>query len=640
MTEGNVNTEKPGQSSGDTSKARRYHYGYAGAPTPPPPAKPAASVADLPALTPAESSVWPTVPTYVWPLLAACTILLGILYRANFKNLIKDYWWSDPSWSHGFAVPVLSGVLIYLQWDKFAGLKPKTSLIGLLLLIYGIATQVLFRMSGQSHMANLSLLTVLFGGVLWVLGWDYMKVLWLPIVYLLFMIPPPTALYVKLTTPMQFLAANAGVAFLPLFGVHAMREGTIIQVPVGSEWHKLNVEEACSGIRMLMAFLALAVALAYTQVRPMWQKVTLALCAAPVAVLCNALRVTLTGVLYVTAGPKWAEGSVHEYLGFFMLIPAMGMQLALGWVLDHIYLDEPASEVIAKVNAATPRQADQPRHAWGPSLGVVTAVLITGLVGMEVAKGLGHVVIDKPPAPLAIPLQELPKTLGPVEYSDAKGAPIFTAKYKAGPKDQTLPPEQVKTLGTEDYLLRDYGNIAKDPRADVGGVLFLNLNYYATGSATPHVPKFCWAGAGLKLQDERRIVVKGVHHKDGTVSDVPMTLLSFGVRPEGSDDPLLNESVLGSSDMYKNVAYTFHVNGEYVATPNEVSKRFWRAQAKYAYHCKVEITVPKPCSSQEAEPAIADFLRASLAEIEKCLPDAASLQAAEAAREKPISTTR
>lgn len=286
-------------------------------------------------------------------------ILYGWLFEINARQLVHT-WYTDPDWSHGFLVPLIAVYLAYLHKDTLVKLRPKGTKVGLALLLYGVASQVLFRIAGQPQASNLTILVVLFGLVLWILGWDYLKILWLPICYLLFMINPPEVLYVKITTPLQLLAASAGVHLLPLFGIHAVQSATQVNIQQGTHWLSLDVAEACSGIRMLTAFFALSVALAYSSQRPVWEKLVLAFCALPIAILCNALRVTLTGVLYVTAGKSWAEGSTHATIGLAMLIPAFGLQLLAGWILDHLFVDEPvtAPTVAPGVADGLPKQPE------------------------------------------------------------------------------------------------------------------------------------------------------------------------------------------------------------------------------------------------------------------------------------------
>ncbi len=268
-------------------------------------------------------------------------ILLGIvlafsaLFYINFRTLIH-VWSSNPNFSMGFAIPFISAYFVYLHWETLSALKPRPAPVGLLLLLIGVVSQVIFLVHGQIQFSHLSMFVVLFGGVLWLLGWEYMKILWLPICYLIFMINPPQALYVKLTSPLQEISASLGVHILPFFGINAFRTATQVHVQSGTHWYTLNVVRACSGIRMLTTFFALCIALGYSTTRPIWQKLLLAVCALPIAILCNALRVALSGVIYVTLGSEWARGSTHASLGLLMLIPAFLMLLGIAWFIGLV----------------------------------------------------------------------------------------------------------------------------------------------------------------------------------------------------------------------------------------------------------------------------------------------------------------
>ncbi len=283
-------------------------------------------------------------PALFWVLVIGFIVFFGYFFSQNVEGL-TGVWYRDASWSHGFVVPLIAAFFVHLNWDRLIKLKARPSWVGGVLVLYAAVSQVFFRITGQEHMSNLTILVMLIGAILLVLGWAFLRILWLPVIYLVFMIPPPSTLYVKLTTPMQHWAATLGVSLMKILGITAYQSGTTLYVETANGWSQLSVEEACSGIRMLLAFFALAVALAYTSNRPMWQKVFLSLCAAPVAIFCNSLRVGLTGMLFVRAGPEFARGTAHEMLGFAMLIPAMAMQLGLAWLLDKIFIeDDDASE--------------------------------------------------------------------------------------------------------------------------------------------------------------------------------------------------------------------------------------------------------------------------------------------------------
>ncbi len=322
-----TNDSMPEEAGAAAPRAARFTY-----------AKPQTPMAALP--------IEAQVPNYWWVGLLAILGLIVWFYLHDFA-LMSKLWIEDASWSHGFLIPVFAGFFVYLQWETLKRLPLKGTTWGLPLMLFGIASHVLFLTTGQLHMSDMSLLVVCFGLVLFLLGVDYLKVLWMPVGFLVFMIPVPYTLYVKLTTPMQYLAAELGVRLMPLFGITAERLATQVKIFTGrmgmaqDGWESLEVAEACSGMRLLMAFVALAVALAYTTSRPMWQKVFLAVSSVPIAIFCNALRVTLIGILFARVSPEYAHGSTHIYIGMLMLAPAMGMQLGLAWILDRLFIETP-----------------------------------------------------------------------------------------------------------------------------------------------------------------------------------------------------------------------------------------------------------------------------------------------------------
>jgi exosortase len=310
-----------------SSKKPRFRYA-------PSPDGPSTSAASLPPRS--SEDLW----HWVWLALMVVGVAICVLYYITLAHL-SQRWIRDAGWSHGFVVPLISAFFIYTKWDVLKELTPHGSIIGLGVLLIAIIGQVLFRATGLEHMSLLSLPLVFFGLVLFVFGWDYLKILWLPIGYLIFALPPPQSLYVKLTTPMQMIAAELGVQLLPLFGGEGLRHGTVIDVAFGNQATRLEVAQACSGMRLLVAFFALAVALGYSSNRPMWQKVTLAFFALPIAILCNGLRVTMTGFLSVKVSPDWATGDAHGFFGLTMLLPALLLQLAVAWVLDRLFIETP-----------------------------------------------------------------------------------------------------------------------------------------------------------------------------------------------------------------------------------------------------------------------------------------------------------
>lgn len=245
---------------------------------------------------------------------------------------------------------------------------------------------------------------------------------------------------------------------------------------------------------------------------------------------------------------------------------------------------------------------------------VAIGVLVAGLVSLSVASHAFNVVLQKLHTPLQAPLRSLPKKLGP--WVMPKGA-----------VDQRLSAEVVQVLGTHHYLLRPYVN-TKMPPGSPGSEVRVNLNYYPTDFATPHVPNVCWAGIGMKRIHDTFITIHHVPHANGTYSNLEMRFLSF-YAPKMSDSgiPLSMDQHRGR---YINVAYVFQVDGRYAPNPQQVSELFWRTTSKYGYDAKIEVTAEGPgglTTRPQARKAIASFIRASLPAIERLLPNWKKLNA-------------
>jgi hypothetical protein len=248
---------------------------------------------------------------------------------------------------------------------------------------------------------------------------------------------------------------------------------------------------------------------------------------------------------------------------------------------------------------------------------LVACALVMSAVAVRGLEAMLNATFDKPRAELRWPLRKIATELG---------QPV---RYTATGSDEALDAEMVETLGTTEYLVRRYVDKAI-PLGTPGSLVNLNVNYYGTGTSTPHVPEVCWKGSGRVEAANSRVafMVKGVKRRDGSIIDLPMRMISFV--PAGG--PTSNES---GEPIYSNVAYVFHVNGEYVTGSQEVTSRFWKASYRFAYHAKIEVTpldAADPtkasvltCTQAEAQKIVGDFVREVLPDVEMCLPDPAIL---------------
>ena len=125
-------------------------------------------------------------------------------------------------------------------------------------------------------------------------------------------------------------------------GLDTMVNGVVIDLVYKGQQIEppLNVADACSGMRLLLAFVALGVAMAYLHYRPIWQRLVLLASTIPIAIFCNIVRVTTTGFIYVMIDKKYAVGIYHDMLGLAMLPLAFGLYGLLAWFMSSLFVDE------------------------------------------------------------------------------------------------------------------------------------------------------------------------------------------------------------------------------------------------------------------------------------------------------------
>jgi exosortase len=259
---------------------------------------------------------------WAWAKIAVLGALLALLHRWQFRPLVET-WITDPNWSHGFLIPLFSLYLLYARREELLSAPRRACLWGLPLLLGGLALTVLGFYYGTWWFCQLSIPVMLFGLVLHQAGPSVTRVAWLPILYLMLAMPIPEMIYVQIALPLQNFAARGATTFLQALGVEISVTASRLDVVswTGAE-HTLTVAEACSGIRSLIAYVALGVAWAYLEYRPIWQRVVLVASAVPIAILLNVARVAITCTMYVIDKPELGQDFMHEVAGMVMLAPA------------------------------------------------------------------------------------------------------------------------------------------------------------------------------------------------------------------------------------------------------------------------------------------------------------------------------
>ena len=275
----------------------------------------------------------------------------------QFERLVAG-WRIDPNWSHGFLIPLFSLYLIYTRWDQLVAARRRVCLWGLPIILLSLLVLVFafFRL-GTYWFCQLSMIPLLLGIVLYLSGPSVLKITWVPIVFLLLAIPIPDILYQKIAYPLQELAAHSTTVLLRLCNVTIDVSASSLSITsISGRVHPLQVVEACSGVRSLMAFVALSVAMAYIDDRPVWQRLVLIFSSLPITMLCNILRVTATATMFVIDKPELGQDFMHTFMGMALLPPALLMLLGLSWMMNHLFIesdDEDDEDVEAPVSSGT-----------------------------------------------------------------------------------------------------------------------------------------------------------------------------------------------------------------------------------------------------------------------------------------------
>lgn len=267
-----------------------------------------------------------------WWQILAFVVVLGWLYASVLRHLVWQ-WAHDPNYSHGFFVPLFSLFVIWSEREKLRKLAIEPSWSGLLVLLFGLVVLAAGILGAELFLSRISLLVTIAGLVVISYGWNHLRAIFFPWVFLLFMIPIPTIVLNQITFPLQLLASKVAAVTLPLTGVPVLREGNVIQLPAMA----LEVAEACSGIRSLMSLATLAIIYGYLLEPRTSIRVILGLASIPIAVLANSFRIFGTGLLVQYWDPEKAEGFFHAFSGWLIFVVSLAMLFLLHRALQWMW---------------------------------------------------------------------------------------------------------------------------------------------------------------------------------------------------------------------------------------------------------------------------------------------------------------
>jgi exosortase len=257
--------------------------------------------------------------------------IIGLLaffaYRTTLIWMYDRYMGADSYYSHGFIVPFISLYFIYLQKEKLSQIKQQNSITGLIVLFFALLLHILGTLLYIFSISGFSIFFLIIGLSLFLFGKEISKIIWFSLLFLVFMFPLPEAMISLISFPLKIFAAKAGVWIISILGIPIYLEGFNILIPAGP----LLVGNPCSGLRSLIAFLALGSIFAYLEPVSIIKKWVLFLVSIPIALLSNIVRIPILILVsnywgLEAAGPDTlvhtSSGVLVFVLGFLLIFSA------------------------------------------------------------------------------------------------------------------------------------------------------------------------------------------------------------------------------------------------------------------------------------------------------------------------------
>ncbi|MBC7180968.1 MAG: VPLPA-CTERM-specific exosortase XrtD, partial [Roseovarius sp.] len=393
------------------------------------------------------------------------------VYWLGFRSLAAA--WSTAEYSHGPLIPLISLYLFLRELRHAPDLPahvPVNRAPGIALIVFALVFGIFGNLVQIPDLVTYAFIFWVGGVMLTGFGWARGRRHFLPVVHLVFMLPLPQFVYWQLTIFLQGVSSELGVWFVSLAGVPVFLEGNIIDLGV----YKLQVAEACSGLRYLFPILSFSYLFAILYRGPMWHKAVLLLMAAPLTVLMNSFRIGVIGVLVNSYGIEQAEGFLHAFEGWVIFGACIAILFLMAIALQRLTPNpKPLADTIDLDFSGFGAQAAR-FLGIAPARGIIAAALITTAISAAFVFA---------PSPNRVAVERDSFALFPRTFGEWSGRP------------RPLEPEVEKVLGASDYIDITYN--APDAIAPVN--VFVAWYEKQTEGSGIHSPEVCLPVGGWEV---------------------------------------------------------------------------------------------------------------------------------------------
>ena len=417
---------------------------------------------------------------WTYPISALVVLTIGFLliipaFWSGISDLISR-WDTQEEYSHGYLIPMVTAYLIWQRRDylKCMEFKPSWAPVGFVIL--GLLISVIGELSALYILIHFAVILIVLAMAWSLMGWSAFKYILIPLSLLFFAIPLPGFLEASLTAELQLVASNLGVAFIRLFNIPVFAEGNIIDL--GN--YKLQVGEACSGLRYLYPLMCVGFIAAYMYQVELWKRVVLFLSTIPITIFMNSFRIGVIGVLVENGGIGMAEGFLHYFEGWIIFVACLAILVAEMWLMNQLgNKAESFGSVFTLPEMNAKNTTNLARHSRTLTLPFLVSVgfVAVAFVVVNIVDQRAEVIPDRSSF-----------VTFPVEINEWQG------------EEDRLLPNIIDTLALTDYVLNNYIGA---PRVPIN--LFVAYYQSQRKGVSPHSPRVCIPGGGWSITGLKRV---------------------------------------------------------------------------------------------------------------------------------------
>lgn len=419
-------------------------------------------------------------------LFLGVVICAGYIFYDALLHL-TGIWSKREEYSHGFIIPFIAAFFIYQNKNELAQIEFKGSWLGYILILTGLLFAIVGDMTTIYMVVQYAMVLTITGVLYTYLGYKAFRYVVVALLVLLFMIPLPEFLYDTLSQKLQLLSSDIGVKVIRLFDISVYLEGNVIDL--GN--YKLQVVDACSGLRYLFPLMCFGFICAYIFKAPLWQRALIFFTTIPITVFMNSFRIGVIGVLVNYWGIQHAEGFLHDFEGWIIFMACVGVLFIEMWLLTFFFQGKSnLHEVFAlELPALISTENEFKNRSWNSKLYFIFPVFLLAAILLSSLNDRDEIIPEREK------FVTYPDTVGEWQGKRNKLEQIYLDSL----------------VGLTDYIIADYFN------SDGDHVNFYGA-YYAKQSSNGsiHSPRNCMPGGGWKIQELTKLEVKG--DKEGDVT--------------------------------------------------------------------------------------------------------------------------